>query len=658
MKKNLLILFLLLVSQITFGQTTEGYLNYATYLTHNGAGWTNQYPQYANSASDFEKMFNTANSNTLLWKQGVGTAATTLVINGAYAGGVPRNDMWGAKITGYFVPKETGTYVFGVDGDDGVDLSIDGIVVASYYGGHGFGGYRTGNVNMVAGKVYTIMARYQNYGGGWGLAVAWKRPSQTTLTLQANEVFSAPPYALTVNMNMNLNSAVDATKFSVNTLLNNNNSWITSASNSKTQLSNTGNVNISGSVDTTKITSGGYTSNIVGGGAEWSYVNLYNNAATLYIDLRQFGNVQPSSVNNVSILDVYSGPVTFLTSDIYWAQYSVPSALTKVTDGSSTNASYIRNTGYGNYAFTCSISFAQGQGYKQHAIQLVPNNQTDLTSLYSSIVTISDVYLAFKEQADKGILGNQSLYFTSGVQFINADIDNNGIFDETDCFRLLQHLTGARQITDSFDISNLVRLYSTADYNSVTKTNWVTKNKPTSNVYPFPLTIGTTNYSYNVAATWKGDVNMSHSTAQTTGTTTNSVNAVRTMSLLSGTNNVLVDFSTELVNGDVIATVKVDPQQILLMGTQFKINFDNDVLKYSGTTYQTINGAINFATDKGSYIDLGALMTGGSTGLSNTTQFILKFTPKNKITSTIGLVSIESIESINKDGLKVNVTID
>ena len=41
---------------------------------------------------------------------------------------------------------------------------------------------------MVAGTQYTIMARMQEFGGGDGLAVAWRRPSQNSYSIQPDEI--------------------------------------------------------------------------------------------------------------------------------------------------------------------------------------------------------------------------------------------------------------------------------------------------------------------------------------------------------------------------------------------------------------------------------------------------------------------------------------
>ena len=81
-------------------------------------------------------------------------------------------------------------------------------------------------------------------------------------------------------------------------------------------------------------------------------------------------------------------------------------------------------------------------------MQLNEYDTAQLKTLYNSIVTVSDVWLAFKEVANTGIFGNEiGKEFGYGIQYKNADVDNNGIFNEADCFKLLQNLTG---VTDLF----------------------------------------------------------------------------------------------------------------------------------------------------------------------------------------------------------------
>jgi hypothetical protein len=147
------------------------------------------------SRVEMDKLFNTAYSNTTLWWTGTVGAAYSLNFN-AYntlvAGGasVPNGgDYYSTEVTFIFTPKETGTYSFGLTSDDGGDLWLMGVgSIIEWYGGKGTGEYRYGNATLTAGTAYTFIARMQEYGGGDGLLVYWKRPSQGGYSLQTNEI--------------------------------------------------------------------------------------------------------------------------------------------------------------------------------------------------------------------------------------------------------------------------------------------------------------------------------------------------------------------------------------------------------------------------------------------------------------------------------------
>jgi hypothetical protein len=615
---------------VTYSQTGVGYLNYTIYnlYSYTGSGGRNA---YANSATDFDNMFNTANGTTV-YKSGTGTAAATLNYNNTFLTGVPNGaGYFGIKTYGYFVPKETGTYSFGVDGDDGVDVVINGNVVTSFYGPHGFGGLHYGTVNLIAGQSYTFVARFQQVGGGWGLQVMWKRPSQTTWSVQADEVTSIAPAIPTKKaiVNFNFNSAIDATKFSIGS----------------TALNTAGSVDITTSLDSVKINTG-YKANIVGGGVEWSYVNLFNGVSTLYVDMRKFGNVVPNTVNSVSVLDVYTGPVTFTTSDGTWAQYTIPNALTSLP--TSTNQ-YVRNAGYGNYAFACDITFAVTQAYKPQSITLTTTNT--LSTLYSNILTVTDVYLAFKEFANRGILGNQSgNEFTYGIQYKNADINNDGVLDESDCFILLQHLTGKKNIVDTFKLSNTLKLIPTLTYNTIGKSTWTTFPSYLGSSYSFDINTGKSIDTLNIAVGWKGDVNLSHSTTPPSNNIT--TNSLRSMAV---SNEIQSSIITELINDTVYVTIKVNPLTQELVGTQFKLNYDNSLLKFNKVIFNTKGTPTNFGTDKGDYINFGSLITDGSTLLDNTTEYKIILTPTSKLDNILGLISVYFTDAVNKAGNQLKI---
>jgi len=642
MRKLLTILFLSICS-ITYSQSGVGYLNYTVYnIISNGAG------QYANNSANFVNMFDVTKGASV-YASGVTTAAKALYfVNSWTPSGVPNGGAYtGIKITGWFVPKETGTYSFGIDGDDGVDFSLDGTVVTSFYGPHGFGGYRFGTINLVAGKTYTFMARYQNWGGGWGLDLAWKRPSQSQWTVQSNEVYSTQPSSPTKQavVNFNFNSNVDATKFSLGS-----------------SLSSTGTSDITSLLDSNKVNTG-YKATITPGQVEWSYTNpnasfLGAGNSRLLIDMRQVGSIDPTKINSVKIFDAYDGNITYTSHDPNgWAIYTVPSPLTKITDGTSTNNSSIRNVNGWNtdYAFQSTISFAQTQSYKTQTATLVTTN--NITTLYNSIVTVTDVYLAFKELANGGIFGNQTgNEFTYGVQYKNADINDDGTFNEVDCFALLQNLTGAKILVDTFNLNKTIRIIPQTTYDSIGKSNWATFATPLGGSYSFDINTGKTTDSFNYAIAWKGDVNLSHSTTpKSNGVTTMSTYIVKSMSI---SNEINASIMTEIIGDSVYAYIILDPLTQNVVGTQFQLNYDNTLLKYNTTKFNTKGSPTNYATDKGGYINLGSLISDGSTSLDNTTTYKISFLSNTKLDNIFGLISIGSTDAVNKSGTTLKVRIN
>jgi hypothetical protein len=113
-------------------------------------------------------------SNVLNW-----TSASQLqtILNGPI---VPDTNV-ALRLTGFFVPQETGTYTFTITGDDAVDIIIDDVVIASRYGSNSIGslGQTNGTVNLQRGVAVSIQIRQQNTAGAEGLRLFWRRPSQS-----------------------------------------------------------------------------------------------------------------------------------------------------------------------------------------------------------------------------------------------------------------------------------------------------------------------------------------------------------------------------------------------------------------------------------------------------------------------------------------------
>lgn len=642
MKKLVIFFLLLFVYNISSAQSGWGYVNYTSYKTHNGNGNTSQYSPFAYDAAGFDNILNTANSNTTITHKG------EVPISYVYSGSIQtphwNSDYYAIKFDFWFIPQETGTYYFGINSDDASDLSIDGVIIATYYGGHGASGYQNGSKAMVAGQRYKVVVRYQEYGGGDALYFRWYRPVSGVWGYWTNEVTNVNSVPTKqAKMTFDFGSTLDRTKFSVG----------------GTALNSIGLVDITNSLDSNKV-SNGNKGTITGGGVEWSYVNpnasWLNGDSRLLIDMRKFNGILPSSIKSVKILDVYDGPVTYVSEDAYWAQYTVPSTLAKVTDGTSTFNQYIRNVNGWNtdYAFACDVTFGSNLEYKSQLVTVATTNV--VSTLYNSIITVSDVYLAFKELANGGLFGNQSgNEFTYGIQYKNADVNDDGVFDESDTYRLLQHLTGVKNIVDTFTLPNVLKLIPTTTYNTIGKSNWNTSSSYLGNTYDFDINTTKPIDNFDISATWKGDVNLSHSAIPiSNGITTM---GVRTMNSIVA-NEINASIVSENIGGKVIVTITLDPLQQQLVGTQFQLNYDNTSLEFQKIDFNTKGNPTNFGTDKGTYVNMGSLITDGSTILDKTTEYKITFVPKIGIEGLLGLTSISATDAVSKDGTQLKIKLN
>ncbi len=234
-------------------------------------------------------------------------------------------------------------------------------------------------------------------------------------------------------------------------------------------------------------------------------------------------------------------------------------------------------------------------------------------------------------------------------------MDGNGVFNENDTYKLLQHLTGVQPLSQSTALTYLMKLYNKSDYDGITTSNWGTKFNSTRNLIPF--TLGSLNNTYNISVTWLGDVNLSHSAQQSvSGVATNSY---RSMSLSTNSipNEVNATLMGENIGGKVVITISIDPLQQELTGTQFQLNYDNTALEFQKVDFTTKGNPTNFGTDRGTYVTLGSLITDGSNTLDKTTEYKITFVPKIGIQGILGLTSISSTDAVNKNGTQLNVKI-
>jgi hypothetical protein len=637
MKRFVTILLAFLLTNVSLAQSGWGYVNYTSYKTHNGNGSITQYPYHANTAAEFDNMLNTANSNTTITH--TGEVALNIMCDGSIQTPHWGGDFYAIKFEFWFIPTQTGTYRFGINSDDASDISVDGTIISTYYGGHGASGYQYGSKNMVAGTRYKIVTRYQEYGGGDALFVRWSRPSAPNTYSYWNEevtnINNTPTKKAVANFNLNTN--LTATTFAIGSA-----------------LSSAGSVDITTLLDSTKVASG-VKALTTSGGVEWCVIYQYDATNQRYrigIDSREVNGIlsTPSSISNLQLFDLWDGPVTFNSYDANgWTEVYVYTP-TQFNFSGSTFASNIR-AGNGFYGLQAEFTFSQLSTYKTQSITTTTTN--NLTTLYNSIVTVSDVYLAFKELANGGIFGNQSgNEFGYGIQYKNADVNSDGYFNEADCFALLQNLTGAKTLVDTFNLNKTLRIIPQTKYDSIGKSNWTTFTTPLGSGYSFDINTGKSSDTLNLTMAWKGDVNLSHSTTPKSNNLTTM--SVRGMSISNEINALIM---TEVIGDSIYAYITLDPLQQNVVGTQFQLNYDNSVLKFKGIQFTTKGSPTNYATDKGAYINLGSLISDGNTTLDNTTEYKITFTSTTKLDNILGLISIGATDAVNKAGTTLKVKV-
>ena len=109
----------------------------------------------------------------------------------------------------------------------------------------------------------------------------------------------------------------------------------------------------------------------------------------------------------------------------------------------------------------------------------------------------------------------------------------------------------------------------------------------------------------------------------------------------------------ENVGGKLIVTISVDPLQQELVGTQFNLNYDNTALKFEKVEFTTKGNPMNYGTNKDNYINLGSLITDGSTTLDKTTEYKVTFLPVIGLNGTLGLTSVSTTDAVNKNGIQL-----
>ena len=680
MKKLLYILILL--PTLVFGQNGEGYINYKSYKTHYGNGSSSTYNGVtysggANSTAEFDAMVDTNQPGTTLYASGEVPFYSTIGLRG---GSAPRwgNDYYAVVYSGWFKPNKTGTYNIKTYADDSSETRYREVGTTTwqtmtYQWGCCSNVYGTATLDNT--KWYEFEFRYQEYGGaayyyfGYSIPANSSSPIYNWISSQHEfgtwtniEPDTTPTPEVDLDLEFNSQMAPEQFRFRVyydGTSAQTGTEWLnTSTMNSSYYLDDDGSKDITDYINTLKMTDG-KKGTTVGGSVEWCVIYDYDNTNKrhrILIDKREFpSGVSVSDVKKLQLFDLWDGDVTYYTDDAYWAQYYI------YTDESfdfsnSTYSSYLRDAG-SYYGTKAEFTFVDNEIYKGHKVSFMnPSNsieQWTASEFMDDYITVADVVAGFNELAGGGINGGYKGDL-NGVQLQNSDINGDKKFDFQDTQIGLNFLQG-NDIGFNGYLSEIMRIVPKSEYDGTTTSNWSTQttySPSTSILFGIKDTLQTLEYKVS----FLGDVNLSHSAPQTTTSPAAQSLTLRYSTSPTQKSNVLeVDLNIEKTEEHIIVTLDLPQNNFNLVGSEFRIGFDNERLEYDKLeTTTTMN---TFDAKRETYLKIGSISVDGSQNLNGGVEYKIYFKPLQTFDSTLGLVSVKKSEVVDGNAKQIGVII-
>jgi len=664
-----LLYILLLLPTLVFGQSGDGYVNYKSYKTHYGNGNSSTYNGYtysglAGDAVELQAMLDVNHPGTSLTHEGEVLANST----GGFQSGRPSrwaNDYYGVYHYGWFQAQETGTYRFSLQSDDGSALWVDGDLKlfrpccgTSYV-----------DISLTSGQWYYFETKWQEYGGGDYMYLKYSPPSTTAYYYPGQQTSSLKvtniepteePIDPSVDFQFEFNSNMEPDKIKFGVYYDasteqNGSDWLnTSTTNSTYYLDSDGTKDVTDYLNLVKM-SDGKKATTTGGSVEWCVVYDYDTTNKRYrvgIDKREFpSGFTFTDLKQLKLFDLWDGEITYMSDDAYWANYYIYTD-TQFDFTSSTFSSYIRDAN-GFYGMRAEFSFEDVEIYKKHRLLFVHAQDLWNPQLFiDDYVTVGDVVSAFSELSGGGINGGLKGDL-NGVQIQNADVNQDGNFDFQDTFKLLKFLQGEENLTTYQRTSDIMRVIPKSEYDGTTTSNWKTQpNKGIKSGVDFELiydSIQTPQYK----VTFLGDINFSHSPAQTgTSPATQSTISSRMMSVRNSSTqkntSLEVDLDIEKTNENIVVTLCIPENNLNIIGSEFRIRFDNERVSYD--RIETTSNLNNFDVERSDYIKLGSISTDGSLNLNGGVEYKIYFSLQQTFDSILGLISVTKSELVIKNG--------
>ncbi len=289
------------------------------------------------------------------------------------------------------------------------------------------------------------------------------------------------------------------------------------------------------------------------------------------------------------------------------------------------------------------------------------------TAYLDNVVTVSDAYKAFLQNASVGISGttNYFQYPTLEKKIGNVTIANS-VFGNDDAYNLFSYVMG-------IDVAAKAKIptKAAASFNFLygKKDVWHT-GVLTDNIVEVTSATQTNDFAY----AYGGDLDYSNSTdpASITGAVTGmSVNPIgSTISVKANSVAVLNSIayeSAKLANATLSLVSSISGTSVVLTGTltaadlaglQVIMNYDDSKLTLDNVIFDTGNTMTNFSTHNNGRLTFGSIDQNKTSKIKVGTPYKLMFTSKVPLQNTTGLFFTVLSDAVDANGNKVNLIVE
>ena len=291
------------------------------------------------------------------------------------------------------------------------------------------------------------------------------------------------------------------------------------------------------------------------------------------------------------------------------------------------------------------------------------NLKEDATYL-DEVVTVSDLALVFAEAigASSGPSGG-STTFDYFIQDIMGDVvgSDNGV-DFQDSYEILAYLQGVT----SGNTNLITKDGQTEDYSGIESTYGAVTNNTVTFAKSFtPLDSDTSSKTIDLAHGLRGDVNFSHSWEPSVSSGEKATSAQTSSFRISSAAGSKYS-QTETANIDLISEINDDGRVVFsinseiedMVGSQFNIVYDPNILSLENVIFDTGNEMTNFSNViEAGYVRVGSFDQNVSSTVKAGTPYQLIFVPVEDISNASGLISFRVKEGVKADGTQINFII-